>query len=123
MTREQIPVLTGRAGKWIPHLYGKPVGKPSGYRTRREAVSAAKAIRDSDPRVRLECLRGELRAERISYGELVELESLTKFIESGDVELLEAAGVPETADEGDNDERDRNDQGDGRGSTIGPDGT
>ena len=47
------------------------------------------------PKDRLEYLRGELRAERISYGELVELETLVEFIEPGDVELLEAAGVPE----------------------------
>ena len=44
---------------------------------------------------RLEEIRIELRAERISYGELVELASLVDFIEEGDVELLEAAGVPE----------------------------
>ena len=44
---------------------------------------------------RLEYLRGELRAERISYGELSELQSLARYIEPGDVELLEAAGVPE----------------------------
>ena len=47
---------------------------------------------------RLEYLRGELRAERISYGELVELQSLIPHIEPGDVELLEAAGVPEGKD-------------------------
>jgi hypothetical protein len=44
---------------------------------------------------RLEYLRGELRAERISYGEIHELQSLAKHINPGDVELLEAAGVPE----------------------------
>ncbi len=44
---------------------------------------------------RLEYLRQELRAERISYGELSELQSLVKYIDKGDVELLEAAGVPE----------------------------
>ncbi len=44
---------------------------------------------------RLEYLRGELRAERISYGELIELQELAQYIEEGDVELLEAAGVPE----------------------------
>ncbi len=44
---------------------------------------------------RLEYLRGELRGERISYGELSELQSLAKHIEADDVELLEAAGVPE----------------------------
>lgn len=44
---------------------------------------------------RLEYLRQELRAERISYGELAELQSLKDHIDDGDVELLEAAGVPE----------------------------
>ena len=44
---------------------------------------------------RLEELRAELRAERISYGELAELESLAKHIDENDVELLEAAGISE----------------------------
>ena len=44
---------------------------------------------------RLEYLRGELRAERISYGELAELQGLASHIDKGDTELLEAAGVPE----------------------------
>jgi hypothetical protein len=44
---------------------------------------------------RLEYLRQELRLERISYGELIELESLVDYIDFDDVELLEAAGVPE----------------------------
>jgi hypothetical protein len=50
-------------------------------------------------RDRLEYLRGELRAERISWGELAELQGLADFIEAGDTELLEAAGVPEFPDE------------------------
>ena len=44
---------------------------------------------------RLEYLRGEIRAESISYGEIAELQSLAKYIESNDVELLEWAGVKE----------------------------
>jgi hypothetical protein len=44
---------------------------------------------------RLEELRTEIRAERISYGELAELQSLADQIEPGDTELLEWAGVPE----------------------------
>ena len=44
---------------------------------------------------RLEYLRQELREERISYGELIELQGLVDYIDEGDVELLEAAGVPE----------------------------
>ena len=48
---------------------------------------------------RLEYLRGELRGERISMGELIELQGLAPYIEPGDVELLEAAGVPEFPEE------------------------
>ncbi len=44
---------------------------------------------------RLEYLRKELRAERISYGELFELQSLAEHIDKNDVELLQAAGVEE----------------------------
>jgi len=46
-------------------------------------------------KARLAHLRRELRAERISYGELSELQDLVPYIEPGDLELLEAAGVPE----------------------------
>ncbi len=47
-------------------------------------------------RKRLEHLRRELRAERISWGELAELQGLAKHIDPSDVELLEAAGVKES---------------------------
>ena len=46
---------------------------------------------------RLEYLRGEIEAERISYGEIAELESLAEHIDPGDVLLLQWAGVPEFA--------------------------
>jgi hypothetical protein len=46
-------------------------------------------------RQRLEELRKEIRAERISYGEIAELQGLKNYIENNDVELLEWAGVPE----------------------------
>ena len=45
---------------------------------------------------RLEYLRGEIEAERISYGEIAELEDLKEHIDPGDVLLLQWAGVPET---------------------------
>jgi hypothetical protein len=48
---------------------------------------------------RLEYLRQELRAERISLGELAELQGLAEHIAPGDIELLEAAGVPEHGEE------------------------
>lgn len=44
---------------------------------------------------RLEYLRGEIKAERISYGEIAELQSLTDYIEDGDIELLQWAGIEE----------------------------
>ena len=44
---------------------------------------------------RLEEIREELDNESVSYGELVELQDLTEFIEEDDVQLLEAAGIPE----------------------------
>jgi Trk K+ transport system NAD-binding subunit len=44
---------------------------------------------------RLEELRGAIQAERISYGEIAELQSLAEHIDPSDVELLEWAGVDE----------------------------
>jgi hypothetical protein len=53
---------------------------------------------------RLEELRKVLRAESISYGELAELESLKKYIDDDDVELRQAAGIPEFDDDDDDDD-------------------
>lgn len=61
-------------------------------------MSADAPKRDGDIAERLEYLRGEIRAERISYGEIAELQGLAEHIEPGDVELLEWAGVPEHDD-------------------------
>jgi len=44
---------------------------------------------------RLEYLRGQIRAESISYGEIAELQGLAEHIDPSDVELLQWAGVPE----------------------------
>jgi hypothetical protein len=52
-------------------------------------------------KARLEYLRSEIRAERISWDELYELQSLADHIDPGDVELLEWAGVPEFPEEED----------------------
>jgi hypothetical protein len=46
-------------------------------------------------KARLEYLRKEIEAERISYGEIVELQLLAKYIDPSDVQLLEWAGVKE----------------------------
>jgi len=48
---------------------------------------------------RLEYLRGEIEAERISYGEISELQSLVEHIDEDDVLLLQWAGVPEPGDD------------------------
>lgn len=48
---------------------------------------------------RLEELRYALEDESMSYGELIELQGLIPYIEPGDVQLLEAAGVPEFPEE------------------------
>ena len=50
---------------------------------------------DAKIKKRLEYLRGEIEAERISYGELVELESLAGHIAPDDMVLREWAGIPE----------------------------
>lgn len=47
---------------------------------------------------RLEYLRREIIKERISYGEIAELQDLAKYIDEGDVLLREWAGIPEFAD-------------------------
>lgn len=39
-------------------------------------------------------IRAELRAENLSYGSIACLQSLVPYIDAGDFELLEAAGVP-----------------------------
>lgn len=44
---------------------------------------------------RLEALRTELREERISWGGIAELQYLSDHIDPEDIELLQAAGVPE----------------------------
>lgn len=56
---------------------------------------AQKVAKNILANARLEQLRKEIRAERISYGEIEELKSLVKYIAPGDVELLEWAGVKE----------------------------
>lgn len=44
---------------------------------------------------RLEYLRGEIEAERISYDEIHELQCLAEHIDKDDVLLLQWAAVPE----------------------------
>ena len=64
-----------------------------------ESVQAFAEKKRQEARERLEYLREQLRAECISQGELIELQGLADYIDPGDVELLEPAGVPEFPDE------------------------
>ena len=61
-----------------------------------EAVAKA-MVTTKETKERLEYLRGEIEAERISIGEVIELQSLVDHIEPDDVLLLEWAGAPEPA--------------------------
>lgn len=56
-------------------------------------MNDAENIRDC-----LEYLRRELRAECISAGEIVELQELAQHIHADDMEMREAAGLPEFDD-------------------------
>jgi len=64
-----------------------------------DVLEAEKEDNRNEIRDRLEYLRGEIEAERISYGELAELQSLAEHIDPGDVLLLEWAGVSETREQ------------------------
>ena len=64
------------------------------------AVSFFDSIdKKQEPEDRLEEIRTELNNESISYGELIELQNLVEHIDKNDVQLLEAAGVPEFGEE------------------------
>lgn len=68
-------------------------------RTDENYIEQDKAFNVALNRHRLEYLRSQIEAERISTYELIELQGLVEYIEPGDVQLLEWAGVPEFADE------------------------
>lgn len=74
---------------------GKQSSKKVSSKGRRDDSYGKWGKRDKEAKKRLEELRKSLRAENISYGELSELESLSQHIDKGDVELREAAGMPE----------------------------
>lgn len=48
-----------------------------------------------ETKARLEYLRGEIEKECLSFGEIVELQSLREYIEPSDVQLLAWADVAE----------------------------
>lgn len=82
------------------HLYGKGGWcNADGYSYFHMAPHIIERWEPTTIAEKLDYLRGEIRAERISYGEIAELQGLVEHIDAGDVELLEAAGVPEHEDD------------------------
>ena len=65
------------------------------YERADDLLLAACDLSDDAITARLEYLRGEIRAERISYGEIAEMQDLAQYIDPADTELLQWAGVPE----------------------------
>lgn len=95
-------------GLWMARLFKlDPAAKISHYNGVGEFIAFTRQYQPRDASApwladdallaldRLEYLRGELRAERISYGELAELQDLSEHIPADDLELREAAGLPE----------------------------
>lgn len=64
-------------------------------RTNENYIEQDKAINDALNKHRLEYLRSQIEAERISYYEIAELAGLAEYIDTADTLLLEWAGVPE----------------------------
>ena len=69
--REELTRMAKLADKWVEH---------------QKAENAKE---------RLEYLREQIIQEDMSYGELAELQSLKEYIDKDDVQLREAAGIPE----------------------------
>ena len=73
-------------------------GRENDGQPRTTTPRRAMAMATIDPNVasRLEYLRSQIDAECISYSEIAELESMAEYIESGDTQLMEWAGVQES---------------------------
>ena len=87
----QMRLICKKCGYGFPEMM-TPEGAINfarGYIMRRK-----KEIKD-----RLDYLRGEIEAERISYEEIAELQELAEYIDEDDVVLREWAGIPEHEEE------------------------
>jgi len=65
------------------------------FESEADLLDTVKRMITDAAKARLEELRAELEKECISYGEIFELQGLVEYIDKDDVQLLEAAGVPE----------------------------
>jgi hypothetical protein len=63
--------------------------------TRAIMAKMGKSVDKNAPEHRLEHLRKQIKKEKISYGEIAELQGLKKHIKPHDTELREWAGIPE----------------------------
>ena len=94
-SRNYRPVAFGQLGRQLPQpVGGFGVGgllQPLGHPRLAELLVHRRQVRSGRQVAR----RAEIDAERISYGELAELQSLAPYIARDDVQLLEWAGVPE----------------------------
>jgi len=110
VTKDKIPqaigvILAGHYGN-PPQDHYHPIVERWAFMAY-ETQSVLEALRDNGAvvftsgrdtthiKTRLEYLRRELRAERISYWELCELQSYADYIPQDDTELRQAAGIPE----------------------------
>ena len=91
-------VLRDQVRQWR-NVYGAPL-RVNGVDCGKVSKDNAALKPDEEIKARLEYLRGELNAEKISYDGLHELQNYGELglIPPGDVQLLEAAGVPEQLD-------------------------
>lgn len=76
---------------------GKQSSKKVSAKGRRDDSYGKFGKRDKEAKKRLEEIRKSLKNEDLSYGELSELQSLSQHIDKDDVELRQAAGIPEFA--------------------------
>jgi hypothetical protein len=83
---EGIICLFDKIGDTLVDEYGIP---------EKDVFILSSDYNDEEIQERLNYLRGEIKAENISYEEVAELQSLSKYIDPSDVELLEWAGVEE----------------------------
>lgn len=93
--KSELGNITGSGGQ-IKVKFVNDEGETKWLNITSDEFAAMESVLTADPIAeRLEYLRSQIEAQTVSYGELVELQGLAEHIESGDVQLLEAVGVPE----------------------------
>lgn len=65
------------------------------FKDYKHVIHPSGAVAYTSPEMRLTQIRAALHNKSVSYRDLVDLANLVDYIEDGDIELLELAGVPE----------------------------